>query len=55
MPQGTINQQQADAVEQQANAGSIEPKDLVQRGVLTDAEMRTVCDRLDQLKQTAGK
>lgn len=52
--QGTINQQQADAVQQQANAGSIDPKTLVQRGVVSDAQMRAIGNSIDQVKRAAG-
>lgn len=48
---GTITQQQADAVQAQANAGSIDPKQLVQQGVLTDAQMREIANRIDVLKR----
>jgi hypothetical protein len=51
---GTITQAQADAVQQQANGGSINPKQLVQSGTLGDAQMRTVADAIDQVKQAAG-
>lgn len=51
---GTITQAQADAVQQQANAGSIDPKQLVQSGALTDAQMRVVAAAIDQVKQAAG-
>ena len=49
---GTINQQQADAIQAQANAGSIDPKQLVQDGVVSDAQMRSVAARIDQLKES---
>jgi hypothetical protein len=51
---GTINQQQADAVQQQANAGSIDPKTLVQGGVVSDAQMRAIGNSLDQVKRSFG-
>ncbi|HVA52824.1 MAG TPA: hypothetical protein VNF05_04860 [Acidimicrobiales bacterium] len=51
---GTITQSAADAVQRQANAGSIDPKSLVQSGVITDAKMRIVADGIDQLKMAAG-
>ena len=50
---GTITQAQADAVQQQANAGSIDPKQLVQSGALTDTQMRSVAAAIDQVKQAA--
>ena len=49
---GTINQQQADAIQAQANAGSIDPKQLVQDGVVSDAQMRAVAAQIDQLKRS---
>jgi hypothetical protein len=52
--QGMISQQQADAVQQEADAGSIDPKTLVQSGVISDAQMRVVASGIDQLKQAAG-
>jgi hypothetical protein len=51
---GTITQTGADAVQQQANAGSIDPKQLVQSGALTDAQMHAVATAIDQVKQAAG-
>jgi hypothetical protein len=51
---GTITQAQADAVQQQANAGSIDPKQLVQSGALSDTQMRSVAAAIDQVKQAAG-
>jgi hypothetical protein len=51
---GTISQSQSAAVQRQANAGSIDPKQLVQDGTLTDAQMRAVADAIDHIKQAAG-
>jgi hypothetical protein len=51
---GTITQSQADAVQEQANAGSINPKQLVDGSVLSDAQMRTVAASIDQLKRANG-
>jgi hypothetical protein len=51
---GTIDQQQADAVQSQADAGSIDPKQLVQSGTLTDAEMHAIAAQIDQLKLDNG-
>jgi hypothetical protein len=51
---GTIDQHQADAVQQQAAAGSIDPKALVESGLVSDAQMRAIGDSLDQVKQAAG-
>ena len=50
--QGTINQEQANAVQQQADAGSIDPKQLVDSGTLTNAQMRTVANQIDHLKRS---
>jgi hypothetical protein len=49
---GTIDQTQAAAVQAEANAGSIEPKQLVDGGVLTDAQMHAVADALAALKRS---
>ncbi|MGB2952656.1 MAG: hypothetical protein WBB74_04595 [Gaiellaceae bacterium] len=51
---GTISQHQADAVQRQAAAGSIDPRTLVQSGLVNDAQMRAIGDSLDQVKQAAG-
>ena len=51
--QGTINQNQADAVERQADSGSIDPKALVGGGVVSDAQMRTIAASIDRLKNAA--
>ena len=48
---GTINQSQADAVQQQVLAGSVDPKALVDRGTLSDDQMRQVAQSLDAVKQ----
>lgn len=50
---GTIDRQQADAVQTEANAGSIDPKSLVP-AVMTDAQMRAVAAGIDQLKRDYG-
>jgi len=52
--QGTINQTQADAIQRQVNAGSVDPKTLVNNRVVTDTQMRAVANSLDQVKQAAG-
>jgi hypothetical protein len=52
---GTISQSEADAIQHQADAGSIDPKLLVQSGVISDARMRIVADSLDQLKRVGEK
>jgi hypothetical protein len=48
--QGRITQSQADAVQRQADSGTIDPKSLVQSGVITDARMRLVADGIEQVK-----
>jgi hypothetical protein len=53
--QGTIDQQQADAVEQDAAAGSIDPRALVQSGLVDEAQMEAIGNSLDQVKQAAAK
>jgi hypothetical protein len=52
--QGTINQSQADAVQQQVEAGSVEPKQLVDDGIVTEAQMRAIGNSLDQVKRSFG-
>jgi hypothetical protein len=52
---GTINQQQADAIEQQADQGSIDPKQLVARGVLSDTQMQAVGAGIDLVKRAAER
>ncbi|MBV8462038.1 MAG: hypothetical protein JO368_01995 [Acidimicrobiales bacterium] len=52
--QGRITQAQADAVQRQANTGTIDPKALVQSGVITDAQMHLVANGIEQVK-LAGK
>jgi hypothetical protein len=52
--QGTISQSQADAVQAQADAGSIDPKQLVDNGVVSDAQMRAVANSIDAVKRAAG-
>ena len=47
---GTIDQHQADAVQAQADAGSIDPKQLVQSGTVTDSQMHAIAVKIDQLK-----
>ena len=52
--QGRITQVQADAVQRQADTGRIDPKVLVQSGVITDAQMHLVANGIEQVK-LAGK
>ena len=51
---GTLSRTQADAIEAQVNAGSIDPKQLVNDGVVTDAQMRTVANAIEQIKRDNG-
>ena len=48
--EGTITPHQADVVEGQARSGSIDPKQLVQSGVVSDAQMRIVAAAIDRVK-----
>jgi len=52
--QGVIDPQQANAVQQQANSGSIDPKTLVQSGAVSDAQMRVIATSIDRVKEAAG-
>jgi hypothetical protein len=52
--QGRITQAQADAVQRQADSGTIDPKALVQSGMITDAQMQLVANGIEQVK-LAGK
>jgi hypothetical protein len=51
---GTIDQQQAKAVQAQADAGSIDPRQLVKSGVVTASQMRAIGERIDRLKRSYG-
>jgi hypothetical protein len=51
---GTIDQQQADAVQSQADSGSIDPKQLVQSSTVTDTQMHAIATKIDQLKLDNG-
>jgi hypothetical protein len=51
---GTINQAQAGALRQQIDAGTIDPLELVDTGVLTAAQMQAVETRLGAVKQSLG-
>jgi hypothetical protein len=48
---GTINQGQADVIDRQIDAGSVDPKQLVDSGVVTATQMRAVANAIDQAKQ----
>ena len=47
---GTIDQAQANVIEQHAVAGSVDPQALVAAGTLTQAEMQAVASALDEVK-----
>jgi hypothetical protein len=49
---GTINQHQADVLNQDIEAGSINPQDLIDGGVLTAAQMQVVNARLGAVKRS---
>ena len=51
---GTINQSQADAVQRQVLAGSVDPEALVADGTLSNDQMRQVADSLRAVKFAAG-
>jgi hypothetical protein len=48
---GTINQSQADAVQRQVLAGSVDPKVLVDSGTLSNDRMRLVAGTLEAVKR----
>jgi len=48
--QGSITQTQADAIQRQADTGTIDPKTLVQSGVITDAQMHLVANGIEEVK-----
>jgi hypothetical protein len=51
---GTIRQAQADAVQAEVDAGSVDPKTLVDDGTVSDAQMHAIADIFDQVKQSYG-
>ena len=52
---GTIDQQQANTVQSQANTGSIDPKQLVQSNTVTDSQMHAIAAKITQLKLDNGR
>jgi|GEM_PF-4966738 len=50
--EGVIDEAQATSVQQQARAGSIDPKVLVDAGVLSNQQMQAVAHAIDQVKQS---
>lgn len=51
---GTIDQAQADTIEQQVEAGSIDPQALINAGTVNQGQMQAVADALDQVKAAAA-
>ena len=51
---GTIEPGQADAIGLQVDAGSIDSKQLVDKGVVTDAQMQVVADAITAIKLAGG-
>jgi len=51
---GELTRAQAGAIEAQLNAGSVDPKQLVAEGVVSDAQMRVAAHAIDQVKRNNG-
>jgi hypothetical protein len=49
---GTINRHQADAIDNQIDAGTVDPNSLVASGLLSQAQMQAVNNALIQVKQS---
>jgi len=49
---GTINQQQAEAIDDQIDAGTVDPGQLVSSGVVSQSQMTTVAGALAQVKRS---
>jgi hypothetical protein len=52
---GTITQTQANTIREQGDTGSIDPRELVRDGVVSAAQMRTVADRLGDVKRNFAR
>jgi hypothetical protein len=52
---GTISQTQANTIREHGDTGSIDPRELVRDGVVSAAQMRTVADRLDDVKRNVAR
>jgi hypothetical protein len=50
--EGTIDQHQAEVIDAQVNTGSVDPGELVARGVVSEAQMRAVADALGEVKRS---
>jgi hypothetical protein len=51
---GTIDEQQAGAVEQDAAEGSIDPRALVESGLVDESQMQAIGESLDRVKEAAA-
>jgi len=51
---GTITRQQADSIDRQITTGSIDPKQLVDGGIVTEPQMRAVADVITAVKRSGG-
>jgi hypothetical protein len=51
---GTIDQHQADAIDRQIEAGSLDGRELVEHGVVSEAQMRAVENAVTEVKQSLG-
>ena len=49
---GAIDQHQAEAIDRQIDAGSLNPEELVQHGVLSEAQMQAVANALAEVKRS---
>jgi polyhydroxyalkanoate synthesis regulator phasin len=52
---GTINQSQADAIQQDVVAGSVDPAALIAAGTVGQAQMRAVANALDRVKKSVAE
>jgi hypothetical protein len=52
--EGTLTSSQGEAIAAQIRAGSIDPKQLVQSGVVSDAQMRAAAAAIEQVKRAGG-
>jgi hypothetical protein len=50
----TIDQHQAEVIDRQIDAGSVDPAELVARGVVSESQMRAVEDALAEIKRSFG-
>lgn len=51
---GTLTARQGNAIEQEIRSGSIDPKALVDAGVVSDGQMRAAAAAIDQVKAAGG-